>query len=154
MLICTRISNASGKPKLIISLIGHLIVYANTLCAMTKRGEQCLLFLIPTHAQQLVIIQWMDSCIPKEEEEEEEDIAHLGWETPVFSYTFKLVCLKLVFVHFSSVIYGFTRLHVVSKIFREKYSERIWVFHCKYYFSPYVDLFQEISPRIAKQLRF
>jgi hypothetical protein len=22
-----------------------------------------------THAQQLVIIQWMDSCIPKEEEE-------------------------------------------------------------------------------------
>ena len=23
---------------------------------------------IPTHAQQLVIIQWMDSCIPKEEE--------------------------------------------------------------------------------------
>ena len=44
----------------------------------------------------------------------------------------KLVCLKLVFVHFSSVIYGFTRLHVVSKIFREKYSERIWVFHCKY----------------------
>jgi hypothetical protein len=28
-----------------------------------------LLFLIPTHAQQLVIIQWMDSCIPKEEEE-------------------------------------------------------------------------------------
>ena len=29
----------------------------------------------------------------------------------------KLVCLKLVFVHFSSVIYGFTRLHVVSKIF-------------------------------------
>ena len=25
---------------------------------------------IPTHAQQLVIIQWMDSCIPKEEEEE------------------------------------------------------------------------------------
>jgi len=21
---------------------------------------------IPTHAQQLVIIQWMDSCIPKE----------------------------------------------------------------------------------------
>lgn len=24
---------------------------------------------IPTHAQQLVIIQWMDSCIPKEEEE-------------------------------------------------------------------------------------
>jgi hypothetical protein len=44
----------------------------------------------------------------------------------------KLVCLKLVFVNFSSVIYGFTRLHVVSKIFREKYSERIWVFHCKY----------------------
>ncbi len=44
----------------------------------------------------------------------------------------KLVCLKLVFVHFSSVIYGFTRLHVVFKIFREKYSERIWVFHCKY----------------------
>ena len=44
----------------------------------------------------------------------------------------KLVCLKLVFVHFSSVIYGFTRLHVVSKIFRGKYSERIWVFHCKY----------------------
>jgi hypothetical protein len=28
-----------------------------------------LLFLIPTHAQQLVIIQWMDSCIPKEEGE-------------------------------------------------------------------------------------
>jgi hypothetical protein len=26
---------------------------------------------IPTHAQQLVIFQWMDSCIPKEEEEEE-----------------------------------------------------------------------------------
>ena len=25
---------------------------------------------IPMHAQQLVIIQWMDSCIPKEEEEE------------------------------------------------------------------------------------
>jgi hypothetical protein len=24
---------------------------------------------IPTHAQQLVIIQWMDSCIPKEEED-------------------------------------------------------------------------------------
>ena len=24
---------------------------------------------IPTHAQQLVIIQWMDSCKPKEEEE-------------------------------------------------------------------------------------
>jgi hypothetical protein len=24
---------------------------------------------IPTHAQQLVIFQWMDSCIPKEEEE-------------------------------------------------------------------------------------
>ena len=24
----------------------------------------------------------------------------------------KLVCLKLVFVHFSSVIYGFTRLHM------------------------------------------
>jgi hypothetical protein len=24
---------------------------------------------IPTHVQQLVIIQWMDSCIPKEEEE-------------------------------------------------------------------------------------
>ena len=23
---------------------------------------------IPMHAQQLVIIQWMDSCIPKEEE--------------------------------------------------------------------------------------
>jgi hypothetical protein len=23
---------------------------------------------IPTHAQQLVIIQWMDSCIPKEED--------------------------------------------------------------------------------------
>jgi hypothetical protein len=23
------------------------------------------------HAQQLVIIQWMDSCIPKEEEEEQ-----------------------------------------------------------------------------------
>jgi hypothetical protein len=37
-----------------------------------------------------VIIQWMDSCIPKEEEEEE-DIAHLGWETPVFFYTFYLV---------------------------------------------------------------
>ena len=44
----------------------------------------------------------------------------------------KLVCLKLVFVHFTSVIYGFTRLHVVSKKIREKYSERIWVFHCKY----------------------
>jgi hypothetical protein len=28
---------------------------------------------IPTHAQQLVIIQWMDSCIPKKEEEEEEE---------------------------------------------------------------------------------
>jgi hypothetical protein len=26
---------------------------------------------IPTHAQQLVIIQWMDSCIPKEEEEDQ-----------------------------------------------------------------------------------
>jgi hypothetical protein len=24
---------------------------------------------IPTHAQQLVIIQWMDSCIPEEEED-------------------------------------------------------------------------------------
>ena len=24
---------------------------------------------IPTHAQQTVIIQWMDSCIPKEEED-------------------------------------------------------------------------------------
>ena len=24
---------------------------------------------IPMHAQQLVIIQWMDSCIPKEEED-------------------------------------------------------------------------------------
>ena len=24
----------------------------------------------PTHAQQLVIIRWMDSCIPKEEEED------------------------------------------------------------------------------------
>ena len=24
---------------------------------------------IPTHAQQPVIIQWMDSCIPKEEED-------------------------------------------------------------------------------------
>ena len=23
---------------------------------------------IPTHAQQLVIIQWMDSCIPEEED--------------------------------------------------------------------------------------
>jgi hypothetical protein len=45
----------------------------------------------------------------------------------------KLVCLKLVFVHFSSVIYGFTRLHVVSKKIREKYSERIWVFHCRYF---------------------
>ena len=27
---------------------------------------------IPTHAQQLVIIHWMDSCIPKEEEEEDQ----------------------------------------------------------------------------------
>ena len=51
---------------------------------------------------------------------------------PAWPRISKLVCLKLVFVHFSSVIYGFTRLHVVSKIFREKYSERIWVFHCKY----------------------
>jgi hypothetical protein len=24
---------------------------------------------IPTHAQQLVIIQWIDSCIPKEEDD-------------------------------------------------------------------------------------
>jgi hypothetical protein len=24
---------------------------------------------IPTHVQQLVIIQWMDSCIPKEKEQ-------------------------------------------------------------------------------------
>jgi hypothetical protein len=30
-------------------------------------GASPSLFLIPTHAQQLVIIQWMDSCIPKEE---------------------------------------------------------------------------------------
>ena len=29
---------------------------------------------IPTHAQQLVIIQWMDSCIPIEEEEEKSSI--------------------------------------------------------------------------------
>jgi hypothetical protein len=44
----------------------------------------------------------------------------------------KLVCLKLVFVHFTSVIYGFTRLHVVSKEILEKYSERVWVFDCRH----------------------
>jgi hypothetical protein len=28
----------------------------------------------PTHAQQLVIIRWMDSCIPKEEEKKKKSM--------------------------------------------------------------------------------
>ena len=36
---------------------------------------------IPTHAQQLVIIQWMDSCIPKKEEEEEEEEEEINGKT-------------------------------------------------------------------------
>jgi hypothetical protein len=34
------------------------------------------------------------------------------FNSPCLATQSKLVCLKLVFVHFSSVIYGFTRLHM------------------------------------------
>ena len=44
-------------------------VSVGTTCKYVINWLNLLLFLIPTHAQQLVIIQWMDSCIPKEEEE-------------------------------------------------------------------------------------
>jgi hypothetical protein len=60
-------------------------------------------------------------------------IAHLGWETPMFFYTFYLVYIwqcriKLFIRHLPNC-------------------------PCSN-FSRYVDLFQQISPRIAKQLRF
>ena len=43
--------------------VNHLYIY--------YKLTEFLFFMtfIPMHAQQLVIIQWMDSCIPKEEEE-------------------------------------------------------------------------------------
>ena len=59
-------------------------------------------------------------------------IAHLGWETPLF-YTFSLVYIW----------------HCRIKLFLRHLPNC----PCSN-FSLYVDLFQEISPRIAKQLRF
>jgi hypothetical protein len=72
----------------------------------------------------------------------------------------KLVCLKSVFVHFSSVISPWLGN---PSVFYTFYLVYIW--HCRIklflrhlpncpcsYFSPYVDLFQEISPRIAKRV--
>ena len=60
-------------------------------------------------------------------------IAHLGWETPVFFYTFYLVYIW----------------HCRIKLFLRHLPNC----PCSN-FSRYVDLFLEISPRIAKQLRF
>ena len=60
-------------------------------------------------------------------------IAHLGWETPVFFYTFYLVYIW----------------HYRIKLFLRHLPNC----PCSN-FSRYVDLFQKISPRIAKQLRF
>ena len=57
-------------------------------------------------------------------------IAHLGWETPVFFYTFYLVYIW----------------HCRIKLFLRYLPN----YPCSN-FSRYVDLFQEISPKIAKQ---
>ena len=38
-------------------------ISVGTTCKYVINWLNLLLFLIPTHAQQLVIIQWMDSCI-------------------------------------------------------------------------------------------
>ena len=43
-------------------------ISVGTTCKYVINRLNLLLFLIPAHAQQLVIIQLMDSCIPKEEE--------------------------------------------------------------------------------------
>ena len=60
-------------------------------------------------------------------------IAHLDWESPVFFYTFYLVYIW----------------HCRIKLFLKH------LLNCPCSnFSRYIDLFQEISPRIAKQLRF
>jgi 23S rRNA maturation mini-RNase III len=42
---------------------------------------------IPTHAQQLVIIQWMDSCIAKEEEEDDKQSKNTTQKTKKTSNT-------------------------------------------------------------------
>jgi hypothetical protein len=66
-----------------------------------------------------------------------------------------------------SAVMFFQRFIFPAKTLWEKYSERIWVFHCRQSIRKnprvpvlalpsqmMVDLFQEISPRIARQLRF
>ena len=70
-------------------------------------------------------------------------IAHLGWETP---------CFFLFFVFFVFFLYTFCLIYI------EYCRIKLFLRHlhncpCSN-FSRYVDLFQEISPRIAKQLRF
>jgi hypothetical protein len=53
-------------------------------------------------------------------------IAHLGLETPVFFTLFTLSTYGTVVSN-----WFFQRFIFSAKKSREKYSERIWVFHCK-----------------------
>jgi hypothetical protein len=65
-------------------------VSVGTTCKYVINRLNLLLFLIPTHAQQLVIIQWMDSCIPKEED------VLLTWHACFFLNDWKGEIAKLI----------------------------------------------------------